>query len=140
MSRLRSFFVSWSPIVFYYALIFFFSSVKSPGSIQYPFQHFDKIIHFFEFGILGFLLARAFCFHSSSFLVLKKVILFVFLAVAIMAGLDEFHQYFVPPREADILDWLADVSGGVVFTVVAFFIYRRKFEKYRHGRPLRSFL
>jgi VanZ family protein len=39
------------------------------------------------------------------------------LAFAITAGYglsDEFHQWFVPGRSADLADWYADVTGAVI--------------------------
>jgi VanZ family protein len=39
--------------------------------------------------------------------------------VACYASLDEFHQAFVPGRQAAVADVLLDISGGVVAQVVA---------------------
>jgi len=36
------------------------------------------------------------------------------LSGAVYAATDEFHQYFVPQRQADPFDWLVDVSGIIV--------------------------
>jgi len=35
------------------------------------------------------------------------------LFAAVYGISDELHQYFVPSRQADLLDWLADAAGGM---------------------------
>jgi len=78
----------------------------------------DKILHFFEYGLLGFL--GGWAYHTD-----KKRIWILLLFGAIFAAFDEFWQSFVPLRESDPLDFLADVSGHVAGTLAAWFLIRR---------------
>ena len=50
----------------------------------------------------------------------------VLLAMALIGGLDEFHQLYTPDRSgADRLDWLADATGGFLGAVVIGWLYVR---------------
>jgi VanZ family protein len=105
-------FLYFLPAILFYLLIFTLSS-KDLG-IKINGHHLDKIAHMIEFAIMAFLLSLGF------FKVLKDststkitVTFFVGLALGI---LDEFHQHYVPGRNMDVRDALADalgVAGGI---------------------------
>ncbi|MCQ9208844.1 MAG: VanZ family protein [Omnitrophica bacterium] len=100
----------WLPVYLYAALIFIYSSLSSPVGIP-KILYADKLLHFIEYAILAYLLARAAKHSSSSRLRADFRIFAVYIAV--LYGLsDEFHQYFVPGREPEILDLLADGLGA----------------------------
>lgn len=40
-------------------------------------------------------------------------------AIALFGAVDELHQALVPGRSADVLDWVADVVGGMVALLLA---------------------
>jgi VanZ family protein len=44
--------------------------------------------------------------------------LLAFAAGALYAATDEIHQYFVPLRQTDAVDWLVDVAGVLVGALV----------------------
>jgi VanZ family protein len=92
------------------ALILLFSS--TPGS-YYP-KHPDflnNIVHLMEFGLLSFLLARAFDYKYS----VTRVNLFLWTtAICVLFGLlDEAHQFLVPERLFDLMDLFFDSVGAV---------------------------
>ncbi len=69
-----------------------------------------KLAHFLEYMCVGFL--------SYSLVVLwrkpaKLGSLLVILQLVISAGLDEFHQSFVPGRYASVKDVVIDTAGGI---------------------------
>lgn len=73
-----------------------------------PFPHFDKIVHLCVYALLGALLRRSFA--SSA-----PVYFWVSCILTSLYGItDEFHQSFIPGRNADIWDWLADTIGGML--------------------------
>ena len=83
----------------------------------------DKIIHFGLYGLLGWLLARGFNLADSKYPVLLPIVIGMVFAVS-----DELHQAFVPGRDADVFDVMADFLGILVFV----FLYRwfaRRFTK-----------
>ena len=101
--------VKWLAVFFYASLIFYLSSLSKPSPIELPhFFMFDKVLHFIEYGILGFLLFNAFTEESWA----KRPILLSFFAATAYGISDEFHQYFVAMRESDVLDLFADSAGG----------------------------
>jgi VanZ family protein len=44
---------------------------------------------------------------------------------------DEFHQYFVPNRDANFYDWIADVVGVVLTLVIIKFILAKRYSLFR---------
>ncbi|MFO0944389.1 MAG: VanZ family protein [Planctomycetota bacterium] len=63
----------------------------------------DKIAHAIAYAVLAFLLTRGFGHRGWG------------IAITVLYGLlDEYHQSFVPGRDAGLADWLADSLGAVV--------------------------
>lgn len=81
----------------------------------------DKIIHFFIFGVLGWLMTRG-ADKSNNDFIKRNTLWLIPLIVALFATLDEFHQSMVPGRFADLRDWLSDFSGAILFMI----IYKKK--------------
>jgi VanZ family protein len=105
-SGVRSF-LAFLPASLYYGLVFYFSS----RNIHIPIEaaHADKGLHLAEFAVLGILLASGWFRVSESSLKFKA---FAVLTSGLVLGvIDELHQLFVPGRNADPLDALADTLG-----------------------------
>jgi VanZ family protein len=117
------------PAFLYYSLIFYFSSRSISLKAYIPFM--DKAIHLIEFSVLGFLLSFG-CFLSSRFRLKLKIYL-TLLSGTLLGALDELHQYFVPGRSTEILDWIADVLGILVGLFIFISLFRRA-----KGKILRS--
>ncbi len=100
---MKSFFIRWLPVVLYCSLIFYLSSRPGVGTSH------DKTAHFLAYGIMGFLFARAFRIHLYK---MRWVLFFAVLSAALYGASDEIHQYFVPGRNCDIYDWIADLTGA----------------------------
>ena len=87
----------------YTALIFAVSLL--PGRVIEGASLFnDKVLHAGMFAVLGLLLVKP----ERSFHFLK-----VFLFISLIAAASEYAQRWVPGREADLYDWLADAAGGL---------------------------
>ena len=113
--NIRLFLWYWLPVVLYAGMIALFSSMSTPQS------HFpdwfsginDKIVHALEYAVLAILCYRAFLYGAGP--QLAKFAGILGIAGAICFGVtDEIHQYFVPLREADPWDLLANAIGSVV--------------------------
>ena len=74
----------------------------------------DKLIHFAFFVVLAFLIQRAPRERGSA-----RLTLYVILALAAFGALDEYVQQFIPGRDMELFDWIADVSGAIVGVVIA---------------------
>lgn len=112
IKKLGRFWVYWFPVVVYMLLIFFLSSRSTLPALP-RIRYADKICHCIEYAILGYLLTRAFI-HEEGSLLSRKALLLAIM-IAIIFGLsDEIHQLFVPLRQADIFDLLADSLGASI--------------------------
>ena len=96
------------PLVAYCALIFFLSSREADElNAFFLFPGQDKLIHIVEYGILGVLLLRSLAPWENQ---VNNPGLCVFLG-SLYGWSDEYHQSFVPGRESDAVDLLADFTG-----------------------------
>ncbi|MEG0375052.1 MAG: VanZ family protein [Raoultibacter sp.] len=71
--------------------------------------------HFFEYFILSFLLVNALWQHMS----LKRACVVAIVCSSLFGITDELHQYFVPGRMCDPLDWAVDTIAATVGAIVA---------------------
>ena len=98
------------PVIVYAVFIFVGSSLSSlPPEIP-VFNFGDKILHFCEFGVLGLLFWRSIRLWNIRWKGWPILILAWGLGICYAAS-DEIHQLFVPGRQADVTDWLADIIG-----------------------------
>jgi VanZ family protein len=97
------------------ALLFLLSSQSDlPVPPLFPLQ--DKIEHGVAFGILGAFFHRSFKPYWSP--PLLKRVLVITAMVAAYGAFDEFHQSFVPARDASLADFAADTIGGLVSAII----------------------
>lgn len=78
--------------------------------------------HFCEYMLLAMLLANA----LRTRLPLSKAVLVAIVIASAYGVTDEFHQYFVPERMCDPLDWLVDTIGAGLGATIAYAIFRRR--------------
>lgn len=103
----------WFPTIAYCGLIFYLSSNPAPVTIEL-FPMSDKIVHFFEYGILSILFFYSLK-NSRTSLNTKTVIILAIFFTGFYGVTDEIHQYFVPERTASMGDATADLIGAVIF-------------------------
>ena len=73
----------------------------------------DKVEHFTAYG--GFALTLLWALSGGRLSAVSWGGALAAVAVASMYGVtDELHQYFVPGRSCDVLDWVADTSGAAI--------------------------
>jgi len=68
-------------------------------------------LHVPVFGILSFLWLR---FFKKKQIAYKKALLYTFLIVLFISHLDELYQFFLPQRDASILDLFLDMLGFIL--------------------------
>lgn len=109
--RLKRIGLYWLPLVLYCLAIFIQSSFKTPGQVP-AIPMIDKILHFVAYAIMGILFFRAY----RTLPIGNRQLLLALLSI-LSAGLygisDEIHQHFVPFRNADSMDVLADFLGSI---------------------------
>lgn len=69
----------------------------------------DKIQHASAYGALALLILS-----GLRTLSVRYAVGWAWLAVALLGALDEFHQTFIPGRNGDVLDWVADVGAAAL--------------------------
>lgn len=102
--------IYWIISLLYMGLIFLFSSFPRPmGHPSFPFA--DKLVHLLAYGLLASLIYFA---REKSQAIFHPI--FIPFLIAFLYGVsDEIHQHFVPGRESDVFDALADALGAFVF-------------------------
>ena len=89
--------VSWM------GLIFLLSSIPGSSFKALPFPGCDKLIHFAEYMVLGFLWARALAPGTAA-----AILIGIFFGIT-----DEYHQIFVPLRQFCVVDIVFDCIGVI---------------------------
>jgi VanZ family protein len=113
----------WLPFFAWVVLVFVGSSIpRLPGN---PFglpQWSDKVAHFLEYLVLAFLFYRGVHGGRSR---ARFPAWFVVLATGlVIASIDEYHQLYIPGRDANIWDWTADMAGIVTGALIGMRRYR----------------
>ena len=109
--------------VLYCAAIFWLSAQPAPPVPKVRFPGDDKVAHAVLYGGLAATLALGVRRNRGASRLRLLVVPIAF--VAFYGASDEIHQYFVPPRTCDALDWLADVTGALAAQVCLFrFVWR----------------
>lgn len=101
-------FLLWAITISYMLLIFYLSQLSSPLPVSLP-SGLDKVLHFFEYAVLGCLLYISLRYSGNRY----PLFLALLLANS-YAFTDEFHQYFIPMRDASLLDLFSDIAGATV--------------------------
>jgi VanZ family protein len=104
----------WVPPLVYMSIVFYFSSESQP--LPAVTAHvWDKLLHLIEYGGLAALLCRALLGEGLAWV---AAVTLAIVGASLYGISDEWHQSFVPMRDADIHDWVADTLGGMAGAVV----------------------
>jgi len=114
--------IAWILMVIWAALIFLLSSI--PG-ISYPtfVEPLNVVVHFVLYMVLGILLTRALGFSRMA---LWKVALIAIFVASLFSVSDVFHQFYVPDRTMDPMDWLVGTLGAITGAIVTIFYLSSK--------------
>jgi VanZ family protein len=107
----------WGPVCGMAIIIFISSSISHPPTSGIKIPEFDKFLHATGYAVFGYFARRAFGQTKrdlfSGYPGIFAVVFCCFYGIS-----DEIHQSFVPPRETDPLDLLADTIGAIVGQLV----------------------
>ena len=117
--KIRNFLSRWLPLIAYCLAIYIQSDYPSPERI--PTMAFsDKILHFAAYGLLGILFFRAYT--TLPLKDRRNTLILMSIGSATLYGIsDEIHQYFVPFRQADTLDAVADAIGSICGVAIIYY-------------------
>ena len=113
-------FLRWLPALLWAGGIFWLSALPHPPKPGPDFIYKDKVAHWMLYCVLGWLVAYAL--RRGHNLSLPKTVILAILITSAYGATDEFHQWFVPNRTCDVIDWLADTLGGSA-AAAAFYAY-----------------
>lgn len=111
----------WITTFAYAGFIFYLSSRTWGGPPLFP--NADKIIHALLYLILGGLVVWAL--RATTLRGRGAIFPLAATAAALYGITDEIHQMFVPGRNADPLDWIADAVGAILGAWIANHAARR---------------
>jgi len=120
---------AFGPALAYMLLIWVLSSFP----IQLPLERIpfrDKAVHFVEYGTLGALLSHALRVTYAKWRLLS-VWSCAALVTTLWGAIDEIHQAFVPGRNSDVADLVADAVGALAGAAIYLIVHKR-----RSSRPL----
>jgi VanZ family protein len=100
----------WLPPLIYMIAIFHFSSESQPLP-QLTAHVWDKALHTIEYTGLAVLVIRAILGEGVGRL---PAVVLTIVVVSSYGASDEWHQSFVPMRDADVRDWVVDTIGAAV--------------------------
>jgi VanZ family protein len=108
----------WGPFLAALVVVFVLSSLARVPGAEFV---WDKLLHAFGYAAISTLALRAF--HGGFDAPRLKASLLAFLFMLLWFVSDEWHQSFVPGRDASALDVAADVVGFGI--AMAFFVALR---------------
>jgi VanZ family protein len=104
----------WLVVVLWLGVIFLLSSIPGASLPRMPNEnwHFwaHRLAHIGEYGVLGFLVIRAYSYKKARIGVFTILLLSVFIFLS--GAFDEWHQSFVPGRTPQLLDAIFDTICG----------------------------
>ena len=104
----------WLPPIVYMWVIFHLSSESDPLPVLTA-HVWDKLLHLTEYGGFAALVCRALLGEGLGW---QAAVTGAIAAASLYGASDEWHQSFVPMRDADVHDWLADTLGGTAGAAV----------------------
>ncbi len=102
-------YIKYVPALIVSAGIFTISHQERPIFQVNSFEFHDKILHLIAYYVFGLTLLIA----TLNVEVRKRLILVTLIGIFFGIS-DEFHQYFIPGRDADIWDIAADSIGVII--------------------------
>lgn len=97
-------------------IFFLIASMFIYTIIILQFKLAEEKIHFFEYGILAFLIYRAFIIDVKE----TKAYIFSIILVFILGWVDEIIQYLLPNRYYELRDVLMNAAGGMMGLILTF--------------------
>jgi VanZ family protein len=103
------------PAIIIAVTIFILSNGPQPGLPKLGIEWEDKLLHLTSYFIFGLALIL-FIIANFPNISVKKIALTTIIIGAFYAMSDEIHQYYVPGRHCEFLDWVADLIGVILST------------------------
>ena len=130
----RKIYLVYVPLIIYWIMLF--AATSLPAASMPSVAVSDKIKHFSAFFGLSVLLSLTLL-YQDKILLFKKYFLVAALIICSLYGfVDEIHQSFVPGRNSEFLDWVADSLGAAAGVLLVDYLLK-KFKYF--PRPVNTF-
>lgn len=109
--------LAWMALLFY---------LSNQPSLETPtlFSGQDKVLHAAVYALLGVLLLAAQPRQAQGY---SWQQVGISVLIASLYGLsDEIHQYFIPGRSSEVLDWVADSAGALIAASLLAWLSRKR--------------
>jgi len=109
--------LAWMALLFY---------LSHQPSLETPmlFSGQDKVLHAAVYALLGLLLLAAQPRQAQGY---SRQQVGISVLIASLYGLsDEIHQYFIPGRSSEVLDWVADTAGALIAVSLLAWLNRKR--------------
>mgnify|MGYP001185389740 CR=1 len=115
--------ISWAVTLAYIILITILSHqpADNVSEVSPNIKNVDKLFHFVEFSILGFLIFGSLSLNSKEF---DKVFSLSIKIGILFSCLDEYHQSFIDGRDSSLVDLVFDSLGVLFGTFVHYRFFR----------------
>jgi len=111
------------PLVVYWIFLILATSIPAASMPKVAIS--DKIKHFSAFFGLSVLLSLTLMYQKKNFILKKHFLTFTLLIVSSYGFIDELHQTFIPGRNGEFLDWVADSFGAIVAVLLMWYLIKR---------------
>ena len=130
----RKVYLVYVPLIIYWIMLFTATSLPAANLPSVAIS--DKIKHFGAFFGLSVLLSLTLLFQSKVLLFKKYFIAAALIISSVYGLLDEVHQSFVPGRNSEFLDWVADSLGAAAGAFIVYYLLK----KFKYlPKPINSF-
>ena len=129
-------------VIFYFLAIllavywvFLFISTHTGVHVPEYIPYIDKVMHFSAYGMLALALTSLIFFRWG---LLPRIGIWVWTTTVLYGSIDEYTQQFVPDRNPDIVDLLADACGsalgiGIAYGLAYWWLAKRKQKQSKLG-------
>ncbi len=117
--------IAWALIIFIQSS---FPAIEIP---KVEWISMDKVIHMGVFGLLAMLCYISFINLKNQNTFKSSPLLWSAVLTIIYGASDEIHQYFVPNRSSEVLDWMADILGIIIMLLLIKYYLSKKFNFFK---------
>lgn len=112
-------------------IIFIQSSFPAVELPKVELFSFDKVVHAGIFGLLAALGYLSFINLNNKNTFSRSPYLWSAIVCILYGASDELHQYFVPNRSSEVLDWVADVAGILIMLLIIKYYLSKRFKMFQ---------
>ncbi len=115
------------PLIIYWIILAIATSVPTQ---KFPelFETSDKIKHLVAYFLLAVLFSLFLHFQQKHKYLSKNYLAATILIISFYGMIDEIHQYFIPGRYFDLLDWLANFIGTILGSGITYLFIRQNLQ------------